>query len=295
MRKFKVFALAFTLLAFFVAAPAQAALQDMWAQVYAWKGGMNSDGSATLTKITSGITFKVLAINSDTAETTYVYGGSTALTNPVTTANFESATVCNKLVRFRVDPTDATNDRYVDLIVVDTVGGYTAFVEDFDKYTHSIIIDERPNLVHHGMIWFGASSTSEINTGITFAPDTFIQDVRVEVVTVASGVTLDVGILSSGTGGDVDGFRKGVLLTTAGYVKDTGVITDGVSVDYTPASTYGALLVTAITGDGATYSGGGGKSYLGYIHDGTSTGVLTYQNPSTTGAGYLHYWFNRMR
>uniref|UniRef100_A0A6M3KTS6 Uncharacterized protein n=1 Tax=viral metagenome TaxID=1070528 RepID=A0A6M3KTS6_9ZZZZ len=298
MKRFKIFTLALAVAFFLIAAPAQAVLQDMQASVYKWTGGMGSDGKAVLTKIDSGITFKVLAVDSDTAETTYYPGKTTALTNPVTTTSFASTSICNKKVAFRVDPTDATSDRYVDLIVVDTVGGYTAFVENFDQYTHTIVIDERPNVVHQGTIWFGASSTSEINTGINFAPNTLIQDVRVEVVTVASAVTLDVGLLSSGTGGDKDGFRKAVLLTTAGYVKDTAVITAGASVAYVPASTYGALLVTAITGDGATYSGGGGKSYLGHVVVGpiaTQATTLTYQNPSTTGAGYIHYWFNRMR
>ena len=298
MRKWKIFTTIMLTLALFVAVPAQAAIQDMWAYVYSWKGGMNGDGTLVLTRLTSGVTFKVLAIDSDTAETLYYPNtpAMTSLTNPVTTTNFAAATVCNDRVAFAVDPTDATNDRYVDLIVVDaTGGGYTAFVENFDKYTHTIVIDERPNIVHLGTIWFGASSTSEINTGVTFESDTFIKDVRVEVVTVASAISIDVGILSSGTGGDADGFRANVLITTAGYVADTGVITTGVSVDYTAASTYGVLLVTAITGDGATYSGGGGRSYLGYFRDGTSTGVLTYTMNSTTGAGYIHYEFGKLR
>jgi len=295
MRKWKLFAVLFMALSLFVAIPAQAALQDMWAYVYSWKGGMSSDGQPVLTRLTSGVTFKVLAIDSDTSETLYVYGSSTSLTNPVTTTNYASDTVCKDMVRFRVDPTDATNDRYVDLIVVNaTLGGFSVFVENFDKYTHTIVIDERPGVVHHGLIWFGASSTSEINTGVTFLKDTFIHDVRVEVVTVASAISIDVGILSSGTGGDADGFRANVLLTTAGYVADTAIITDGTNIDFVAASTYGVLLVTAITGSDATASAGG-KSYMGYVIDGTSTGVMTYTMNSTTGAGYVHYFFTRMR
>lgn len=297
MRKFKIFTIAIALLAFFVAAPASAALQDMWANVYAWKGGMNSDGSATLTPITSGITYKVLVVDSNTAETLYYYNtpAMTALTNPVSTTVFASS-VGNKLVRFRVDPTDATNDRYVDLIVVDTIGAYTAFVHNFDKYKHTIVIDERPNLVHHGMIWFGGI-TSDTNTGVNFVPYTFVSDVRVEVITGANGATIDVGILSTSTAGDADGFRKGVLLTTAGFVKDTAVITEGAaSVDYTPVSTYGALLYTAVTGAGATYSGAGGRSYLGYVVTNQDTGAaITYTSSSTAAAGYIHYFFTRMR
>lgn len=297
MRKWKFFATVLCVLSIFLAVPAQAALQDMWAYVYSWKGGMNADGTLQLNRITSGVTFKVLAIDSDTSETLYYYDtpAMTSLTNPVTTTNFAATTVCNKMVRFRVDPTDSTNDRYVDLIVVDTAGGYSAFVENFDKYTHTIVIDARPNIVHQGTIWFGATSTSEINTGIVFPSDTFIKDVRVEVVTVASAISVDVGLLSSDTLGDADGFRKDVLLTTAGFVADTAVITTGVSVDYTPVTTYGVLLYTALTGDGATYSGGGGRSYLGHVVTGTNSGQLTYTMNSTTGAGYIHYWFNRIR
>lgn len=297
MRKWKIFATVLCVLAVFIAAPAQAALQDMWAYVYSWKGGMNADGTLQLTRLTSGVTFKVLAIDSDTAETLYYYDtpAMTSLTNPVTTTNFAATTVCNKIVKFRVDPTDSTNDRYVDLIVVDaTGGGYTAFVENFDKYTHTIVIDERPNIVHLGTIWFGAASTSEINTGVTFLADTFIKDVRVEVVTVASAISVDVGLLSSGTGGDADGFRANVLLTTAGFVADTGVVTDGTTIDFTAASTYGALLYKAITGSDAVATGGG-RSYLGHVVTGTNTGVLTYTMDSTTGAGYLHFEFGRLR
>lgn len=122
MKRFKLFTLILAAFALLAAVPAQAALQDMWAYVYKWDGKMSSDGKPVLTRLTSGVTFKVLAQNSDTAETLYYYKGSTALTNPVTTTNFAANTVCNDQVRFRVDPTDTTYDRYVDLIVVDTNG-----------------------------------------------------------------------------------------------------------------------------------------------------------------------------
>jgi hypothetical protein len=204
-------------------------------------------------------------------------------------------------VAFRVDPTDTTYDRYVDLIVTDTNGAFTAFVEDFDKYTHTIVIDERPNVEHHGMIWYSGTTTGEVSTGVTFLADTFIHDVRLEVVTGVTGGTLSVGLLSSGTGGDADGFLKSRVATTAGYIADTGVITAGTSLDYVAASTYGALLYTAITGTTtatvATYVPTGGRSYLGHIVTGSNTGVLTYSGPSSggSGAGYIHYYFTRMR
>lgn len=284
------------LLVFAFVMPVCAESQDYWAYVYKAETIDQLGDHSKCTRITSGITFKVLAVDANTSETLTYYGGTTSLTNPVTTTNYNSATVCDDKVAFRCDPTDSTNDRYVDLIVVDTAGGYTAFIENFDKYTHTIIIDERPNVVHHGCIWFAFYATAtERDTGIDFDDHTFIHDVWVEVVTVDSTETIDVGILSSGTNGDADGLRDGVSLATAGYIADTAVITDSGTIDYTPVSTYGALLVTAITGSAAIATNGG-KSYIGHVVVSGNEASLTY-TPSTsdTAYGYLHYFFTRMR
>ena len=103
------------LLVLVMAFPASAAIQDMSASVYRWSGNYNADGSPGLTKATTGITYRVLAKGSDTAETIYAYDdrGLTAKTNPITTTVFAT----DKEIKFRVDPTDSTTDRYVDLIV----------------------------------------------------------------------------------------------------------------------------------------------------------------------------------
>jgi len=294
-----VVALVFT----FTVAPARAEMQDMWAYVYKWTGAMNANGTLKLTRLTTGVTFKVLALDSDTAETLYYYNNDayTSLTNPVTTTSFESATICNDQVSFRVDPTDSTDDRYVDLIVVDSTGGYTLYYEGFDKHTHALIIDERPNVLHHGCIWFAVSSNAETDTGIDFTADTYVHDVRLEVVTVDAGETYDVGLLSSESGGDANGYRDGVSVATAGFPTDTGIVTAGASADYHAVTTYGALLVTAITGTGAYASAtgfdNGGKSYIGHIVAGASACSLTYTGSAgtDTAVGYIHFWFTRMR
>ena len=138
-------------IAFVLVAPAQAEWRDMWAAVYKLD---NSGGGERLTRITSGITFQVLQRNSDTEETLYVMQDKnklTSLTNPVSAANYASNSVCNDVVSFRVDPGES-GDTYVDIVVVDTNGGFTAFVDDFDVYTHRIIIDQRASVQHHGMI-----------------------------------------------------------------------------------------------------------------------------------------------
>lgn len=295
MRKLFTLFLSLIVAIMFVCPMAHAASKDMWAQVYKLKN--TNIGDPELEEITTGITFKVLQRNSDTAETLTVFADdtSTSLTNPITTTNFASTSYCSGQVRFRVDPGEA-GDRYVDLIVVDAANGYTAFVEDFDQYQHKIIIDERPNIMHHGCIWFTASDNSETDTGVDIVADSLIHDVRVEVVTVDATETIDVGLLSTETAGDANGFRAAVSVATAGFVADTGVITNGSTIDYTAASTYGALLVTAITGSDVVATCGG-KSYIGHVVTASNATSITYTGSagSDTAAGYIHYFFTRMR
>ena len=295
MRKLFTFLLSLIVATMLVCPMAHADSKDMWAQVYRMNN--TNIGDPVLEEITSGITFKVLQRNSDTAETLTVFGdnAATSLTNPVTTTNFASTSYCGGMVKFRVDPGEA-NDTYVDLIVVDTAGGYTAFVEDFTQYKHKIVIDESPNVLHHGCIWYAPSDNSETDTGIDFVADTFIHDVWVEPVTVDATETIDIGLLSTETAGDADGLRDGVSVATAGFISDTAVITNGSTIDYTPVTTYGALLVTAITGSDATATCGG-KSYIGHVVTGSNATSLTYTGSagSDTAAGYIHYFFTRMR
>ncbi len=271
----KLFKLLFVLtIALCFVLPAQAALKQMWADVYRLES--TTFGSPTLTKITTGITFRVLQRNSDTAETLYRFGDSalTSVTNPVTTANFALATVCKNKVRFQVDPGEAT-DTYVDLIVVDTAGGYTVFVEDFDSYTHKIVIDERPNVQHHGFIWFNDDTTDETDTGIDFDYDTKVTDVVVEV-TGATTEAISVGLLAGETAGDANGFVEQTALSSTGYIAKT-------------LGSSGALLDdgTNFNPDGHMIESANAQSLTYTL--GTGSGV------ATTLTGYIHYFFTRMR
>ncbi len=259
---------------------------------YDYKAGVykmtnTATGRHSTTRLTTGITYKVLTVNTDTAATLTVFNdrGATALTNPVTTTVFAAAGQSE--VRFRSTASS------VDILVVDTNGGYTAIVRGFTANDHKIVIDERPNVMHHGIIWFGASDNTATDTGVNFISDTFIHDVWVEVVTVDDTETISIG-----TEDTAAGFRTGVSVATAGYISDTAVITNGSTVDYVPASTYGALLVTALTGTGATTATNGGKSYIGNIVTTAGTDDDLYYTGSAasdTAAGYIHFFFTRMR
>ncbi len=271
MRKLFKFILALAVV-FCMVAPVQAAYHDYWANVYSWDGKQTVDGKPVLTRLTSGVTFKVLAVGTDTSETLTYYNveAMTSLTNPVTTTNFASNSVCNDRVAFRCDPTDATNDRDVDLIVVNTTGGYTAFVEDFSYYNHSIIIDQRPNIQHHGCIWF-AASIIETDTGIDFDYHTAIERVAIEVTTVDAGETLNVGLLSTGTGGDADGFIAAMSVAAVGYTLNS-------------SANVGALLRSD------------SQDFLYAVYSNHEQS-LTYTGTTDqdTAAGYIHYFFTRMR
>lgn len=276
MKRFITICLAL-FLALAVAVPASAGFKDMWAQVYSLEG-YDASGRAVLTEQTSGITFKVLqyaAAGSNTAETIYEYGDDayTSLTNPVTTTNYALATVMKQagVLSFRVDPGES-GDRYVTVIVVDTDGGFSTSVK-MDEYTHTIVIDERPNVQHSGLIWYSASSAVETDTGIDFRYDTLIEHVGIEAVTVDAGETLDVGVLSSGTNGDADGFVDGSSVATAGHPLITLTTSGALMDDATNFDPDGHVILSA-NEQSLTYTGSGG---------------------SDTAAGYIHYFITWIR
>jgi len=256
-------------LAFTLAAPAQAEFQDMWAKVYKYTGGLNSDGSMKLAPVTSGVTFTVLAKDANTAETLYVYGKNTyiALANPVSTTNFASSSYCNGQVQFRVDPTDSSNDRYVDLLVTDTNGGFTAFVKDFDKYNHTIVIDERPNVLHHGVIAYNASTTDATNLGVTFLKGTVLRSVQVENLTAMSEKTISLGRSGAATS-----LINSESLTNTGYI------------------------TTSISSTGTDLKSGSDFAPNGYVFSSDTSIYSTVDSQMANSfLGFIHYYFSKGR
>lgn len=299
-------------LIFALSMPAKADFKDMWAYVYSWDGSMTSDGRYELTRVTSGITFVVMMADSvATLETLYEYNDDafTSLANPVTGTNFTSATVCNDMVSFRVDPTES-GDADVDLIVVDQAGGYTAFVEDFNQYKHSIIIDERPNVRHHGCAFIVTSgSSSEIDTGIDFDDISIIDKMIIEVGTAfETDVAMEVGILSTGTGGDANGFIESEGLATAGFHNPLRAGVDHSSYSASSSEQGGIInegsagtwLAHVFAGTGDTETLAPESLFLPsqlLIHA-TWENSLTYTFGTTacsTGWGIIHFWFTRIR
>lgn len=108
----------------------------------------------------------------------------------------------------------------------------------------------------------------DLVTGMTIMPFPSI-DVR----TVDSAKTIDVGLLSSESGGDADGFMAAVLLTTAGVVQAKCAAT----------ATVGALLRESIVADAGTAS-------VRHAYSIGATAVsltFTLSSGTTTAAGYI--------
>lgn len=304
-------------LVFGLAFGVSAANKDMWAQVYSWDGTITADGRLELTKVTSGITFVVMMRNSSaTLETLYLYNNdamvTTGMANPVTGTSYTAATVCGDMVSFRVDPTETT-DTYVDLIVVNQAGGYSAFVEDFSEYKHSIIIDQRPNVRHHGCAWIVTTgSSAETDTGIDFPDDCIIDKMMVEIGTAFAGGTtplMEVGILSSGTNGDPNGFIEQCSLATAGYHNPLRAGVDHTSYSASSGGEQTGIINRGVAGTFLAHFGVGSGDTETLIPEslflpsqllihGTWENSLTYTfatSHCSTGWGIIHFWFTRIR
>lgn len=100
---------------------------------------------------------------------------------------------------------------------------------------------------------------SEQDTGWDLPSNGIVRAVYIYVATAeATGgtKTLDVGLLSSESGGDADGFLDGVSVSSTGWKGGDFTYTDGGSQNYVSAATFGLLLYSGLLGaDGAGTAG----------------------------------------
>jgi hypothetical protein len=159
---------------------------------------------------------------------------------------------------------------------------------------HTIIIDEQIGVVHHGLVPYTSNSNVATDTGVDFPVGTLILDVWVEQTAVDNSETIDVGTYDTAAG-----FRTALALATGaeGLTQDTGVITGGSSIDYTPATNYGSLLTTAITGSDSVTANGGNSRKPHYVKTAGTDDDLYYTETAggDTAAGFIHYSFIRLR
>ena len=146
-----------------------------------------------------------------------------------------------------------------------------------------------PVLPADGGVWLGIpftnSAGSESDTGIDLPADMVVADIFVDVSTAVASSTIDVGLLSTESGGDADGFADGVSCASAVKVRPGVTVTSGSNEDYFSASTRGALLADFTAGtDAATDVG----TYAEKPHrcDGTAKSI-SYTTSSHAVAGTI--------
>ena len=94
-------------------------------------------------------------------------------------------------------------------------------------------------------------TTGEKDTGIDFKAGDVILDAFVRITTAesTSGTkTIDVGLLSSESGGDTDGLLDGVSTATAGTIMGAATVTTGSNTKFVASTTFGILLTDAQAG-----------------------------------------------
>lgn len=105
-----------------------------------------------------------------------------------------------------------------------------------------------------------SDGTTETDTSFDLPSNGLVREVLINVLTAeATGTTktLDVGLLSSESGGDLDGFLDGVSVAATGLVGAAHTITTGSNNTYFASSTAGVLLIDKVAGEDTAAGGDG--------------------------------------
>jgi hypothetical protein len=134
----------------------------------------------------------------------------------------------------------------------------------------------------------------EIDTGFDFIAGDVIKDVWVDVLTAeATGTTktVDIGLLSSESGGDADGLVDGAVTSATGVIQPKATITTGSNTKFFASTTRGVLMQDFQAGSDVDQDEG-----VAYNKDHVVTTALsvTYTIGSTAtelvAKGYIKFW-----
>lgn len=235
------------------------------------------DDSALLLPLTAG---------SPTSPTIY---SDAAGQNAVSNAVRSPRTATNGWFRFWT----ARSVTSLDIVLL-TSKGEAYFYEDVEYSLHRLDID--PFMRHHMLVLpFGASDNAETDTGFDLPAGLLVTDAFIKVTTTDASETIDVGLLSSESGGDADGFVLATSVANSGYVNQFGVVTNGTNIDYIAHTAgRGAYLKQGIAGaDAVATVGGVQPRYL--LTDGTAKSITyTGSSGSDTAAGYVYLTWLRL-
>jgi len=197
---------------------------DVWRET----GFIKPTGGSGQDQITTGCTYWVFSPGTKAGASIYEdSAASSEKTNPVTTTVFDT----DGQIDFWIDTDNYTT---FDILIVDTAGGYTNFVNACTSDVVDVRINEVPLIMHAGIMWYSVScDTTNINelgadgadnalpydTGVDFAAGTMIMPqvyVSIACPTYVSDTTLSVGL---GSMNDALGGCMPIDRTTDAYLK----------------------------------------------------------------------------
>ncbi|MEM2849057.1 MAG: hypothetical protein QXI36_02135 [Candidatus Bathyarchaeia archaeon] len=154
------------------------------------------------------------------------------------------------------------------------------------------------NIVHDLTLKYGAVKVLEIpftaqTTGIDLPAKAAILEALVDVTTADSGITIDVGLKSTESGGDADGFLDGVSVASTGLKKGENTITAGSNNTYVSGTTIGVFLRDLIVGEDVANGGDGMVCRTPFLSDSVTAKSVTYTcsagADTATGNIYIIY------
>lgn len=240
--------------------------------------GISSDGL-----VTTACTVFVYQAGTKTLATLYKDGLRTSLANPITRSQFAT----DGMAKFYT--AEATVDIYVN-----HSSGFEVAEASVAPTRHTLVLNTAAITRHLVFPMIFNSGGTEVDTGIDLPLDCIVTDARVEVVTSDSSETVDIGLLSSETAGDADGFIAAVSVASTGYPALV-TYTTGSNETYLSATKYGALLGSFVIG--ADVVGDAGNAVKqGHIVTGSNAKSVSYTpSSSDTFAGYGHLYFQMLR
>lgn len=234
-------------------------------------------------------TGKIMVLTEDTPDSPVIYTdeNGTTLTE---TGGIGVLTLTNGRVTFFT----AASVTAVDLSGI-TADGRAIGLNSVGSSVGRILID--PTRSRYTVaIPFGPNNNSEQDTGLDLPSNCLLtaHDVSLRVTTIDATEDLNVGILSSESGGDADGFIRNALVGTAGFVELLPQITGGTNIDFVGTRYVGDLLATSITGADAVATVGGFTTKR-YRTDGVAKSIsYTGSVGSDTAAGYAYLSWERL-
>ena len=139
-----------------------------------------------------------------------------------------------------------------------------------------------------------SSSAVETSTGFVLRKygEIDFRSMAVFVKTAHSGKTLDVGLLSSETGGDANGFIAGLSLATTGWIWPTATLSQGTNAHYISAYTWGVLFLPAACLGANTAEKNAVPLFQNHHGDGVAkTVTYTTSSATTTFEGWLCFQY----